>query len=212
MSNFPFIVDATAPSNESIGFAPSEESEVSTPALRPFRPNDRVLESVLPGISHEAWTDFVFAMKVAPLSAISKSNGLGMFDLRYKRLQDLGLVTNLSYKRDPIINRSVQVADWVPPLTKEKFLKSANAQYKTFVASMKEYFEELRSGGWTGGTALPVGANGGAVMLKLPPGLTYSGALAILHRGGRSALAKWVDPEQQFEATRELVRVANGVF
>ncbi len=208
MSNFPFIVAASeAPKAESIGFAPPEpEVEVSAPALRPFQPNDRVLESVLPGVSHKAWTDFVFAMKVAPLNSISKSNGLGMFDIRYKRLQDLGLVTNLSYRRDPIINRSVQVADWVPPLTKDKFLKSANAQYKTFVASMKAYFDELRTG------TLTVGVNGNAVIITLPRGVSYSGALAILHRGGRSALAKWSDPTQQFEATRELVRVANGAF
>lgn len=182
--------------SESIGFAPPEsETEVSTPALRPFRPNDRVLESPLSGVSHDAWTDFVFAMKVAPLSAISKSNGLGMFDLRYKRLQDLGLVTNLSYKRDPIINRSVQVADWVPPLTKDKFLKSANAQYKTLVASVTRYVDAINSG-----------------TLHLPERTSLSGALAVLQRCGTGGLNKWDDKSSRFPDTIELFRRTNGLF
>lgn len=190
------VVDAVrkpASTNQDvIGYAAESES---MQVLRPFRPDGRVLESALPGVSHEAWTDFVFAMKVAPLDAVSQSNGLGMFDIRYKRLADLNLVTNLRYKRDVITNRSVQVADWVKPLTKEKFLKSASAQYKVFVASMVAYYNELRTG------AIP-----------MPAGMTASGALAILHRGGRSALAKWSDPDQRFESTANLFRAANGAF
>lgn len=173
-----------------IGYAPPE---VDAPALRPFRPDGRVLKSELAGISNEAWTDFVFTMKAAPLDAISPSNGLGMFDMRYKRLADFGLVTNVRYKRDVVTNRSVQVADWVAPLTQEQFLKSASAQYGVFAKSMADYFGAMLEG-----------------VIKLPDTVTASGALAILHRGGRNALAQW--HEQQFEATRELFNRANGVF
>ena len=163
------------------------------PALRPFRPDGRVLKSELAGVSNEAWTDFVLSMRAGALDAVSASNGLGMFDLRYKRLADLGLVENVRYKRDPITNRSVQVADWIAPMTREGFLKSARDQYKAFVLSMRAYAGALQSG------ALPA-----------PPGVTLSGALAILHRGGPSALRKW--GEQQFEQTRDLVKRVNGVF
>lgn len=174
-----------------IGYA-SAEVEMP-PALRPFRPDGRVLKSELPGIYDEQWTDYAFAMKIANRGDISLSNGLGMFDIRYKRLEDLGFVTNISYKRDPIINRSVQVAEWLPPYTQDKFLKSANFQYRAFSASNRHYFKELRNRS-----------------LSMPPGVTFSGALAILHRGGRSALAKWAT--QQFDETREIFDMANGIF
>lgn len=180
-----------------IGYAPAEVEVSSEPptVLRPFRPDDRVLKSELAGVSNEAWTEFVFAMKVQALDMVSPSNGLGMFDLRFKRLADLGLVENLHYKRDIITNRSVQVADWVLPLTKEAFLKSASAQYRVFTTSMRAYYGEICSG-----------------KLRLISGMSPSGALAILHRGGRAALAKWGDPEEQFESTRELYRATKGVF
>jgi len=192
---------STASTATVIGFAPPEDApdvpdEVATPpALRPFRPNERVLKSELPGVSNEAWTDFVFAMKTGEKTAVSPSNGLGMFDIRYKRLQDLGLVTDLQYKRDLETNRSVQVANWVPPLTRDGFLASADAQLDVFVASMRAYFEEMRK-----------------KVIAMPTGCSVSGALAILHRGGRAALTKWADPTQRFEATTALFNITNGVF
>ncbi|MES2179851.1 MAG: hypothetical protein V4550_18465 [Gemmatimonadota bacterium] len=206
MSKFPFIVDARKPepASETIGFAPPEAASTA-PALRPFRADERVLKSELPNVSNAAWTSFVFAMKVAPLDAVSPSNGLGMFDIRYKRLADLKLVENLRYKRDPITNRSVQVADWVPPLTRDLFLKSANAQYKVFVASCRAYYKLLKEAEHYDECALRPD-------FERPDDVSMSGALAILHRGGRAALEKWSDPENRFEATLELFRNANGVF
>jgi hypothetical protein len=171
----------------------SEVSPLAASRLRPFRHNDRVLPSELPGVSNEQWTDFVLMMKVGSLNTISSSNGLGMFDIRYKRLADMGLVTNLRYRQDVITRRSVQEADWVAPLTRDKFLKSAGVQLKVFSESCKDYFNWLK-----------------CEQVKLPEGATFSGALAILHRGGKSALAKW--DQQQFESTLELYRRVNGVF
>lgn len=185
-----FVVRRDEPKSKSV--MSSADSEPTAPALRPFRPDGRVLESPLSGVSNEQWTDFAFAMKVGRLDLISPSNGLGMFDMRYKRLADLGLVENLRYKRDVVTNRSVQVADWLPPLTRALFLKNASAQLKVFVASMKSYFNDLRDG------------------LPMPEGASMSGCLAILHRGGHGALAKW--NECKFESTLELFNVANGVF
>ncbi len=190
---------------EVIGFAPSTES---APALRPFRPDGRLIKSELPGVSDNDWTDFVFAMKVGQRSSISPSNGLGMFDMRYKRLADFKLVSNLRYERDPQTNRSVQIADWTGSLTRvdpatnqpvqtaksrEEFLASAADQYDVFVRSMRAYAREIVTH-----------------KIKVPSGVSMSGALAILHRGGRAALAKWT--EQQFESTKELFNRTNGVF
>jgi len=191
-------------SREIIGYAPSTESS----ALRPFRPDGRVLKSELPQVSNEQWTDFVFTMKSQQRNDVSPSNGLGMFDMRYKRLADLGLVTNVRYKFDPIIKRSVQIADWTGSLTrvdpvthqqtqtartKDEFLLSAADQYDVFVRSMRAYAREIAVG-----------------KIRIPVGVSVSGALAILHRGGRAALDKW--QEQQFPETRDLFLRTNGVF
>ncbi len=169
-----------------IGFQPPS-------ALKPFRPDGRVLESAFPGVSHEAFTDWVFAMRVQPLGAVSESNGLGLFDMRYKRLADFGFVTNIRYRRDAQTNRSVQEADWGSTLTLEKFLASASIQYKVFCASSRKYLDALRSG-----------------ELVRPEGVSESGALAILHRGGPGALKKWSD--ERFEKTEELFKRTNGWF
>lgn len=171
-----------------IGFAPEPEAELDAPALRPFRPDGRVLESPFPKVSDEQWTDFVFAMKTSPLGYVSESNCLGMFSIRFKRLADLGLVTNVHYKKG---TGNVQEADWVEPLTLEGFLGSAASQYKIFVESMRRYVDDLRG-------------------KELPSGMSVSGALAILHRGGLGALAKW--QEMKFESTLALFNVVNGVF
>lgn len=179
--------------DEVIGYMPPE-----TTPIRPFRTDDRVMRSEIPGVTNEGWTDFVFVMKTGKLGDVSLSNGLGLFDTRYKRLADLGLVTNVSYKRDPVINRSVQVADWVPKLSKEIFLKSASLQYRVFSESMRRYAAAVRDGKLD----LPEGG--------VPKEMTLSGMLAILHRGGPSALKKWGD--EKFEQTAELYRQANGVF
>lgn len=173
-----------------IGYAASGEAEGS--ALKPFRPSGRVFESKLPGVSNEAWTDFVFVMKTADLRDVSPSNGLGWFGMKYKRLADLGLVTNVRYKRGVA---GVQEADWKDPLTLDKFLHSPNAQYDTFEASMRDYYNMLLNGGVTPPNV---------------PSMTVSGALAILHRGGPRALADW--KTTQFESTREIYQRANGVF
>jgi hypothetical protein len=60
---------------------------------------------------------------------------------------------------------------------------------------MQKYFEQMRSG-----------------EILQPLGVSVSGALAILHRAGPSALSKWAGTEGLFDTTRELFRAANGVF
>lgn len=170
---------------EVIGYMPADADAPT--ALRPFRPDDRVLKSELRDVPDAAWTDFVIAIRRGP------HRGVGMFDMSLKRLADLGRVENVRDVFDPVIKRSVQKADWLAPLTKEQFEASPSIQYRLFVRSMQAYSAELRAG-----------------TVKRPTSVTESGALAILHRGGKSALTKW--HQMQHPTTLALFRIVNGVF
>ncbi len=187
------------------------------PALRPFFVDDdevpvpvesapasapvpsRALKSEIPGVSDEAWTTFAKALKTASPSAVSASNAFGMFELKPRRLEDLGLVTNTTCTRSPT-GRMVWVGEFVPPMTLKSFLGSPKLQYRAFAASMKNYVDRLRNG------SIPR-PDGGK-----PDGMTLSGALAILHRCGPSGLKTWNDESKRFEDTKALYENANGVF
>lgn len=173
------------------------DADVDEP--EPPAPPKRILKSELPGVSDDAWTDFAFAMKTASPSAVSASNAMGMFELKPRRLADLGLVKNVSCTRSPT-GRMVWVGEFVPPLTSKEFLKSAVIQYKAFCDSMRNYVQGLRDG------AIPK-PDGGP-----PPGMTISGVLAVLHRCGPSGLKTWNDEGNRFEQTRELFERSNGIF
>lgn len=157
----------------------------------------RVLKSEIPGISDEAWTDFVLAMKTASPGSVSASNAHGMFELKIRRLADLGYAKNLSYKRSPL-GRMVWAGDFVAPLTRDKFLKDRGLQYKVFCESIKDYLAKLQSGQ----IAQPEDDDGA---------LSTSGMVAILHRCGPNGLARWQD-ELRFPETVELCERANGIF
>ena len=158
------------------------------------------LASELPGVSDEDWTKFVYAMRSAPVGAVSPSNGLGMFSLKPRRLEDLGLVMNLSSTRDPKTKRMIYVCDFIPPLTAKRFLSDPALQYKTFVRSMRDYASKL------GEESVPKPDGG------FPDDMSMSGALAILHRCGPSGLKTWNDADRRFEDTVTLYEKTNGVF
>lgn len=169
------------------------------PAPAPETPTGRALKSEIPGVPDEAWTKFTKALKTASPSAVSASNAFGMFELKPRRLEDLGLVTNTSCTRSPT-GRMVWVGEFVAPMTLKSFLGSPKLQYRAFAASMKNYVDRLRNG------SIPR-PDGGK-----PDGMTLSGALAILHRCGPSGLKTWNDESKRFEDTKSLYSNANGVF
>lgn len=163
------------------------------------RPSTRLLPSEIPNVSDEAWTCFVFAMKTAQPGAISASNALGMFELKARRLADLGLVKDIKRARSPL-GRLMWVGEFVPPLTQRDFLSKSAVQYRTFVDSMRLYIDGLCNG-------TIVKPEGG-----FPAGMTLSGALAVLHRGGPNGLKGWNDEDDRFEDTVALFERANGIF
>jgi hypothetical protein len=156
------------------------------------QPKTRALSSQIPGVPDEAWTEFSLTMKTASPKSISKSGSLGMFEMKPRRLADLGLMRNVEKKKS-------WTGQWVPPLTESGFLSSAVEQYDAFGKSMRDYIAGLDSG------AVPQPEDG------LPRDMTLSGALAILHRCGPQGLLRWADGER-FPETEALYKAANGIF
>jgi len=147
--------------------------------------------SRLDGVSNEAWQRFVAALEVQSVGAVSLSGGFGAFDMRPRRLVELEYAANLRTCRTPY-GRWIYVCDFVLPWTMRKFLSNQMAQYAAFARSISLYHQELMSG-----------------EIKRPAGMSLAGALAILHIGGRGALAGW---PKLFDNTRARYDAACGAF
>lgn len=163
-------------------------------------PEPDTIPSAIPGVSDAAWTRFLAAMQVAPLDAVSASNGYGMFEMKMRRLADLGMARNVSMTRDPDSGRMVWVGDFVPPYTAERFLGSEELQRRVLGDSMRRYVDGLRDG------TIAKPAKG------WPRGATLSGVLAILHRCGPNGLETWTDESKRFPDTAALFARTNGAF
>jgi hypothetical protein len=150
------------------------------------------LASPLPGVSPDAWARFVMAMDVQPIQAVSKSGGFGSYDLRPRRLVEMGVGCNLRSERTTSDGGRVYACDFIPPLTRERFLANPVTQYQALSRSMVLYFRALTSG-----------------EIRRPDGVSLAGALAILHIGGKGALGTWPD---LFDHTRALYEKARGAF
>lgn len=185
------------------------EKALSVPALSPAGPTStlpsllpvpkRTVPSPIPGISDVKWTQFLLAMVVAPLDSVSASNGYGLFNMKMRRLADLGLVKGETATRGTS-KRMIWVGDFVPPMTAERFLSSREAQRSAFGESMRRYVAALADG------SIPKPSGG------WPAKTTLSGALAILHRCGPQGLSTWADESKRFADTETLVTKANGIF
>lgn len=152
------------------------------------------IPSPLDGVSSEKWTAFVRAMLTAPLSAVSASNALGLFEMMPRRLGDLGLVTGLARTRSPRSKRTIWTGRFVAPLTSDHFLKSPEVQYRVFEQSIVDYATRIADG-----------------EIEKDAEMTLSGALAILHRCGPRGLQTWAKGER-FPATVRAYERAAGIF
>lgn len=159
------------------------------PAFRDVPP----LPSPLDGVSDGAWTVFVRTCATQSLNAVTPSNGYGYFELKPRRLADIGLMENLRSLQRRIDGNDHRVweGDFAPPLTAESFLANPLFQFNAFATSIEQYDKVLDSE-------------------PSPPDISRSGKLAILHRAGPNGLRSWT--KHQFPGTVELVRRANGIF
>ena len=137
-----------------------------------------LVESPLPGVTAPQWDALARACSVQGIRAISRSGGIGSYDMRPRRLGELGVMENL--RRGP-------GGRWVGDLVQEyaDLGVDLRLQNRVFAASMVAYDQEIAS-----------------AALVLPEGVSRSGGLAILHRGGGGALRAW--PEGAFAEARAL--------
>lgn len=173
----------------------------------PVRPEARFsssLRSPLPGVALPAWQRFVAALELEQqpggalrprrMDAVSARAGFGSYDLRPRRLQELGYVTALKREGGAARHRRrhLYTCTFLPPWTAKRFLADPAAQLEALSRSMAGYLQDLEAG-----------------RLVRPAGCSLAGALAILHCGGRGALAKY---PALFPHTRAVYERAQGAF
>lgn len=156
--------------------------------------DDVMLKSEIPQASDPAWTRFVSEMISAKVSTVGKSNEVGMFEMKPRRLADLGYATNLIRGKSPSSKRTIYFADFVAPITELKFLSSPSTQYRVFSHSMKNYARRIEQS-----------------EIEKPVDMTLSGALAILHRAGPKGLESWQNGKR-FSDTVAAHERAEGIF
>lgn len=164
-----------------------------------------LLRSQLHGVADETWRKFVHALTICDeqgadgqlrntprgFDARSYAGGYGCFDLRPKRLADLGLMRNVH--TELLSGRVICVGDFIAPMTERKFLSSPLAQYNTLLESLRRYDAKL----------LDVAQNAAQ-------NITRSGSLALLHRLGPNAISKWLSHQER--STLALYNRTNGLF
>jgi hypothetical protein len=175
-------------------------------------------ESPLRGVTREQWRAFYAGLQVQPHNTISESGGLGIFDIRPRRLVELGYATGLRSERRPTTHawasgvctrcrtsrsaatdmetclngRQIQICEFVLPWTQARFLANPYAQYTALAQSTRLYYDALRDGKFV-----------------KPKDATMAGVLAVLHRGGRGALEAW---PKLFSGTKALYKKIHKAF
>ena len=151
-------------------------------------------DAPLKGVSRAAYDRFEDALtidfdrgprhgKPRAFNAVTRS-GLGCFGISPRRLVDIGVLEEV------FVSRGKAIAN---PRDKRVvlFLADPILQREALVLSLKKYDAQLAS-------------------TILPAGMTRSGALALHHRLGPDALAKWA--KYQAPSTIALFRRTNGLF
>jgi hypothetical protein len=80
------------------------------------------IHSPIAGVSDAAWERFRVALAVQAPGAISESGGFGSYDMRPRRLADLGYVGDLRCERTKS-GRQVYRCTFLSPWTEERFLR-----------------------------------------------------------------------------------------
>jgi len=146
---------------------------------------DTAAASPLEGVSPTVWREWVAAHAIQPGGEVSRGGGLGAYNLRPRRLVEIGRAIN--FRRID----GKQFCDFVKPWTQARFLADPIAQFAVLVKSTRLYYDALRDG-----------------TIKRPSDVSIAGALSLLHCGGRGAIEGWPELFEEtkalYEATKEL--------
>jgi hypothetical protein len=155
--------------------------------------------SPLPGVPLLSWERFVTVMVVSPPQSMTSRRRMGMFGMDARRLSDVGFMEEVR-KGHVGGEQGVWVGKWRPPLTTEKFLASAPAQYEAFRRSAQRLAPKVQ--GLVG------------TLVDGQP-CSLSGLLGVGHLAGEAGVAGWVaDPRvrARFRATTQAFQRSNGIF
>jgi hypothetical protein len=166
----------------------TQEAQAMTPAkTNSGRFAVSLYKSPLLGAVDAEWDKFVRLCSTCPIKNQSISGGVGSFDIRPRRLGELGVMTGMHRGEG-----GKWEGEFAAPYTAASFTLPSK-QLEVFSLSMKKYEDDLRAG-----------------RLQKPKNVSLSGALAILHCGGEGALSSW--PQNAFKSTTELFTKVNGIF
>lgn len=163
---------------------------------------DVPIKSPLPDVTDKQWSAFVALFRGRNPAEISSANQLGLFNVGFLRLRELGLANNV-FQRE---SKGVRVWDgqFLPPMTLARFLASPAVQYTVFVKDMADRVAHIRQ------------AHPGAVG-RIIEGekATLSGLLAAIKLSGTKGFAGWISSEaerRKFANTTAAFKTANKVF
>jgi putative intracellular protease/amidase len=148
--------------------------------------------SPLMGVPPQAWRRWVAAVKVQRFDKVSIGGGLGGYNIRPRRLVEIGRAKNFRRIKNDDNGPARQECDFIAPWTEERFLSDPTAQYAVLVKSTRLYYDALRDGS-----------------IRRPTGMSIAGALAVLHAGGKGALTDW---PKLFDETKALYEATKGIF
>ena len=155
-----------------------------------------------PNVTATAWNRYVRLMATAKADTVSPSNQLGLFQIGFPRLADLGYVENL--RKGQKNGRAVWIADFRPPASLAAFLSDPVAQYVAFVETTKADRAAVikRHADAIGKTVAGTTA-------------TLSGLLAVAYNAGLVGHDRWLSrPEARAKTPRTtgVYQKANGLF
>lgn len=155
-------------------------------------------KSPLKDATDDAWTRYVKLQKQGKLNTVTKSNNLGLFLLGMRVLQDVGMVTGVKLvTRD---GRQVWDGDFIPPATRDKFLRNAQWQYDAFRRMTEKHAAYIR-------------AKHRDLLVSKEADVSLSGLLAVAKFAGLQGMDKWLaDPATRKEATTNEFKRCNGIF
>lgn len=137
------------------------------------------------GVSPDAWRRLVGALALGedgrprPLGAVSRRGGLGCFEIRARRLQDLG------HGRAARRTGGVWEIAFRSPLSRERFLASLLQQYDALSTSLARFDAQVA------GLPRPEGASRSGVLAVLQRVAWEAEAFAILDRMRRRGVREW---------------------
>lgn len=169
--------------------------------------DDHPLSSPIDGVTDEQWKAFVKVSIVASPSFRSPTGELGMFLFSPRRLQDLGLMTNVHRESDEN-GKPRWTGTWIL-FDEEVFRASPALQTDIFRKGMAQYAAQIRSRSSVFDRLRRIPMQGKMVKVSL------SGLLAVAHRAGWEGMKGWLGDESvriKFQGTTRAFLKANGIF